>query len=39
MEHISRRDQTKTSTHSQVLEKTAPKWVAAVGALAFGLLY
>jgi hypothetical protein len=38
-EQLSPQNQAKTSTYPQVLEKVAPKWIAAAGALAFGLLY
>jgi hypothetical protein len=36
---ISQQDQTDKSTPVRSLEKAAPKWIAVLGALAFGLLY
>ncbi len=35
----SEQEQPHTNTHSQPPEKVAPMWIAAVGALGFGLLY
>src|SRR5437763_10678691 len=37
--HMSQRDQTDSSTRARSLETAAPMWIAAVGALAFGLVY
>src|SRR5579864_5786910 len=37
--HIAQRERTDMSTHARSGEKAAPKWIAALGALAFGLLY
>jgi len=38
-EYISQQDQTNTNTDTQSKIKAAPKWIAALGALVFGILY